>query len=94
VNHRATFLAYNLYISIGVMVIVDIRAQNLEYLTKILNLSRSRSLHFYRLGLRLHLKFRPTPTPEAWFQVSDLCNTLEGQNLFLSLRLFIDAPKA
>jgi hypothetical protein len=36
VNHQATFLAYNLYLSISLMVIVDIRAPTLEYLGKIL----------------------------------------------------------
>jgi hypothetical protein len=42
VNHQATFFTYNLYLNISLMVIVDIRALNLEYLVKILNLSRSR----------------------------------------------------
>jgi hypothetical protein len=37
VNHQVTFLTYNLYLSISLMVIVDIRALNLEYLVKILN---------------------------------------------------------
>jgi hypothetical protein len=36
-NHQATFLTYNLYFSVSLMIIVDIRALNLEYVVKILN---------------------------------------------------------
>jgi hypothetical protein len=47
VNHQTTFLTYNLYLSISLMVIVDIRALNLEYLYKILNWSLNRSRYIF-----------------------------------------------
>jgi hypothetical protein len=37
VNHQVTFLTYNLYLSISLMVIVAIKALELEYLVKILD---------------------------------------------------------
>jgi hypothetical protein len=37
VNHQATFLTCNLYLSISLMVTVAIRALDLEYLVKILD---------------------------------------------------------
>jgi hypothetical protein len=36
-NHQATFLTYNLHLKMSLMVIIDIRAMNLEHLVKILN---------------------------------------------------------
>jgi hypothetical protein len=47
VNHQATFLTYNLYLSTSLMVIVAIRALGLEYLVKILDWGRSRSRHIF-----------------------------------------------
>jgi hypothetical protein len=52
------------------MVVVAIRALNLEYLVKILNLGRSRYI-FYRL---------PTPTPLKIPSDSDSADLLEGHD--------------
>jgi hypothetical protein len=43
VNHQATFLTYNLYLSISILVTVALMARELEYLVKILDGGRSRS---------------------------------------------------
>jgi hypothetical protein len=46
-NRQATFLTYNLYLSISLMVTVAIRALEMEYLVKILDWRQSRSLYIF-----------------------------------------------
>jgi hypothetical protein len=46
-NHQATFLTYNLYLSTRVMVIVAISALGLEYLVKILDWGWSWSQYIF-----------------------------------------------
>jgi hypothetical protein len=62
VNHQATFLTYNLYLSISLRATVAVRALDLECLVKILDWGRIRNRCIFS-RLRLHLKFLPTPTP-------------------------------
>jgi hypothetical protein len=46
-NHQATFLTYNLYLSVSLMVTVAIRALELEYLVKILDRGQSQSRYIF-----------------------------------------------